>query len=225
MSDVRHEHIALLLSENGPLAPPALRWRIEAQVAERAKQRSPWTWQWPQLTRLAVGATVALIALALVLPRAFDSGGNGEPTVLDAHALSGAEPQAPAPPPLAGQPQLLAAELDGVRFPDWQRAFGWRATGRSSEDLDGRQAETVFYAHEDHQIAYTIVAGEPLPPPPAATHRTVDGVDLALYRAADGHEIASFQRQGKTCVLSGHIEHRSTLVKLASWHADGRLAF
>jgi hypothetical protein len=221
MTGERHQHVARLLGEYGPLAPPALRHRIEAQVAERAERRH---WQWPQMTRLAVGTAVALVALALVLPRVFDSS-SGEPTVLDAHALSSAGPQATAPQSLPSQPQLLAAELDGVRFPNWEPEFGWRATGRSSEELDGRRAETVFYEHDGHEIAYTIVGGEALPAPPTATHRNVDGVELALYRASDGHEIVSFQRQGKTCVLSGHVEHRSTLVKLASWHADGKLTF
>lgn len=223
MSDERHERVSRLLGESGPLAPPALRQRIEAEAAtERSEQRS---WEWPRLARFALGAAIALIALALVLPRIFDSGGKGEPTVLDAHAILGEGPQAAAPPPLDDRPQLLAADFDGVRFPNWEPEFGWKPFGQRSDHLDGRRAETVFYEHEGHEIAYTIVAGEPLPPPPGARHRRVDGVELALYRAEDGHEIVSFQRQGKTCVLSGHVEHRSTMVELATWRADGELSF
>jgi hypothetical protein len=221
MIDERHERVARLLGEHGPSAPPALRQRIEAQAAARAER---WSWQWPQLARFALGAALALVALALLLPPSFDSG-NGDPTVLDAHAILGEGAQAPAPRPLGDHPQLLAADLDGVRFPNWERGFGWTAFGQRSDELDGREAETVFYEHEGHEIAYTIVDGEPLPPPPAATHRRVGGVDLALYRADDGHEIVAFQRQGKTCVLSGHVEHRSTLVELATWRADGRVTF
>ncbi len=221
MTDKRHERVARLLNEHGPSAPPALRQRIEAQAAARAERRR---WQMPQLARFAFGAAVAVAALALLLPLAFDNDG-GEPTVLSVHAILGEGAQAPAPQPLADDPQLLAADLDGVRFPDWEREFGWTAVGQRSEELDGRQAKTVFYEHEGHEIAYTIVGGKPLPAPAGATRRTVGGVDLALYRAEDGHEIVVFQRQGKTCVLSGHVEHRSTLVELASWRADGRLTF
>jgi hypothetical protein len=220
VTDVRHQRVALLLSEYGPLAPPALRLRIAAEAADRAPRQR---WQPPQLARFALGATVAAVALALVLPLAFKS--DGDPTVLDTHALSSGGPRSSAPPALAHQPRLLAADLDGVRFPDWEREFGWKAYGQRHDELDGRQAKTVFYEHEGHQIAYTIIAGEPLPPPSGATHRRVDGVDLAIYHADDGHEIVTFQRQGKTCVLSGHVEHRSTLVELATWRGDGRLTF
>jgi hypothetical protein len=224
MTDERHERVSRLLGEHGPQAPPALRRRIEAQAADRAERRL-WGWELPRLARFALGATVALVALALVLPLVFEGSGEGEPTVLDAHAILGEGPAAPAPGPLTGHPQLLAADFEGLRFPNWEQEFGWKAFGRRSDELDGRRAETVFYEHEEHEIAYTIVDGKPLAPPPGARHRTVDGVDLALYRAPDGHEIVSFQRQGKTCVLSGHVEHRSTMVKLATWHADGSLVF
>jgi hypothetical protein len=219
VTDERHERVARLLSEHGPLAPPALRQRIETQATQHANRRR----RGRQLARFSLVAAAALVLLALVLPLGFDNGRG--PTVLDAHALISRGPQAPAPAPLAGRPQLLGAQLDGLRFPNWKRQFGWTAYGRRDDTLDGRSARTVFYEHTAHRIAYTIVEGKPLPAPSDATHRTVDGVALTEYRDAHGHDIVAFQRQGKTCVLSGHVLHHSTLVKLATWRGDGRVTF
>jgi hypothetical protein len=83
----------------------------------------------------------------------------------------------------------------------------------------------VFYEHQSHTIAYTIISGAPLEIPRDAARRRVNGVDLALLRDEHGHDIVVFQRDGKTCVLSGHVERRSTLVELAAWNGDGQLEF
>jgi hypothetical protein len=38
-----------------------------------------------------------------------------------------------------------------------------------------------------------------------------------------GHEVAVFERDGHTCVIAGHVLHRSTLLKLAAWKGDGKI--
>ena len=48
---------------------------------------------------------------------------------------------------------------------------------------------------------------------------------LVVFDDDHGHTIASFKRGGRTCVLSGHVEHRPTLVNLASWKGDGEVRF
>jgi hypothetical protein len=214
-------HVIELLREHGPLAPPALRARIEAdsEGAERRRRRVS-----RALPRLApVGAiAVFLAALAFALPALF--GGEGVDAT-DAHALSAAGPTAPAPQVQRDDPELLAADVRGVPFPDWERKFGWHAFGQRSDNLDGRSTRTVFYTHEGHKIGYTIVSGSPLQVPGDPDVRRVNGVEVELIRDYHGHDIAVFERQGMTCVLSGHVIHRSTLVELATWQGDGRVRF
>jgi hypothetical protein len=49
-------------------------------------------------------------------------------------------------------------------------------------------------------------------------------VEVQLYR--DGpRTVAVFERAGRTCVLAGVVHREDTLVKLASWRADGALTF
>jgi hypothetical protein len=216
-----HAQVASLLRDNGPLAPPGLRARIDQERA-RAGERSGLLAA-PLRANLApaIGLAAVLVALAVVLPLAF----KGEPTALDAHALITRGAASPAPEPQAGSPELLAAQIDGVTFPRWEEEFGWRAFGSRSDEIDGRETKTVFYTHEGHDIAYTVVSGAPLEAPEGATSREVNGVDLKQYSDDHGHDIVVFERGGHTCVLSGHVEHRSTLVELASWQGDGRVTF
>jgi hypothetical protein len=219
----RHHGVIQALSQNGPLAPPALRWRVEAELSRAHERREA---RRPLLGRLApAGAAVAaLAALALVLPVLF---GGGDPSVLDVHRLSAAGPEAPAPPALPGSENELAAQVDGVHFPNpkLRPGFEWKAVGERSDELDGRTTRTVFYEHEGHLVGYTIVGGSPLTVPPDAELRRKHGVDVALIRDDHGHDIVMFERGGRTCVISGHVEKRSTFVRLATWSGHGQISF
>jgi hypothetical protein len=50
-----------------------------------------------------------------------------------------------------------------------------------------------------------------------------DGLEIALSHDAGhgGHDIAVFERDGRTCVLAGHVMRVSTLVELAAWTGGG----
>jgi hypothetical protein len=221
MTAERHEHVARLLRDRGPLAPSDLRSRLETEIARANERRR---WRGPALTRLAVAGTAvaaSIVALVLLGPALLGS----DPSTTDVHGLSAAGPTAPAPRDQPASPELLAADVEGVPFPRWEPEFGWKAYGRRSDELDGRRTETVFYEHEGHTIGYTIVSGSPLDPPDDAKRHQVNGVDVRVYDDDHGHTIATFERQGHTCVLSGHVEHRPTLVNLASWRGDGRVVF
>jgi hypothetical protein len=220
----QHQGVIRALSQNGPLAPPALRWRIEAERSrahERREARSP------LLGRLApAGAiAVALAALALVLSTLF--GGGQGPSVLEVHGLLARGPEAPAPPTVPGAKHELAAQVEGVSFPnlDLKPGFDWVAVGERSDRLDGRTTRTVFYRHEEHLVAYTIVGGKPLGIPATAEPRRRNGIDVGLLRDQHGHDIAVFERGGKTCVISGHVHKRSSLVRLATWSGHGEVSF
>jgi hypothetical protein len=211
--------VAALLRDAGPLAPPALRERVEAEAEAKRKQRRPAL----SVFGFAVAGAAASLLIAFAL---FGSGLLGDdPTAVEAHGLSARGPDGPAPPVQAQRPELLAAELDGVAFPRWEPEFGWRAYAGRSDELGGRETETVFYEHEGHSIAYTIVSGDPLEAPQGARHVERNGVELATARDDHGHDIVVFERGGKTCVLSGHVEHRSTLLELAAWQGGGRVGF
>jgi hypothetical protein len=212
----RHEHVARLLGDLGPPAPPALRARIEAERRRAAESRAPLF----AGARLAFAGAVGALALAaaVVVPTFFE----GEQIqALDVHALGSRGTEAPAPEPQAGGKSLLAEDVEGVTFPDWDRKFGWRAVGYRADTLADRQTETVFYHHEGHTIAYTIVSGTPLDSPDGAVSRRAGGMDLAELTDDHGHDIVVFERGGHTCVLSGHVEHRDTLAELASWRSGG----
>jgi hypothetical protein len=220
----QHQGVIQALSQNGPLAPPALRWRIEAELSRAHKRRDART---PLLRRLApAGAiAVAMAALALVLSTLF--GGAQGPTVLEVHGLLARGPEAPAPPTVPGAKHELAAQVEGVSFPnlDLKPGFDWVAVGERSDRLDGRTTRTVFYRHEEHLVAYTIVGGKPLGIPASAEPRRRNGIDVGLLRDQHGHDIAVFERGGKTCVISGHVHKRSSLVRLATWSGHGEVTF
>ena len=91
--------------------------------------------------------------------------------------------------------------------------------------LDGRRTTTVFYEHTGHRLAYTIVSGPPLPRPDAARVVRRDGLEIALYRdpGHGGHDVAVFERGGRTCVVAGHVRELDTLLKLAAWKGGGSI--
>ena len=166
---------------------------------------------------LPAGAiAAALILLVLVMP-------GGQPSTVG-RAAGLAQLSATQPPPAASG-DVLRAEVDGVRFPEWGREFGWHETGMRNDVLDGRRTTTVFYEHTGHRLAYTIVSGPPLELPGGARLVRRDGLDIALYRdpGHGGHDIAVFERGGRTCVIAGHVRKLDTLLKLAAWKGGGTL--
>jgi hypothetical protein len=195
-------------------APSSLRARI---AAERPQARAP-----RRRLQLGVGlatAAAAALALFLVLP-----GGVGGPSIAAAaerstHPATGAPPQ-----PLPAQPKLLAESVGGVAFPNWQKKFGWRASGTRSDTLDGRSMTTVFYRKEGRRLGYTIVDGHPLHVPGDAAVVEREGTELHTF-VLDGRYVVTWLRGGHTCTLSGTAVPRAVLVKLAAWNGKGSIPF
>jgi hypothetical protein len=171
----------------------------------------------PALRLALAGALATVLALLAVL-----ASQGGDPTVERAASIS--QLPATARAPNASGP-VLGAEVDGVAFPDWGPEFGWHATGMRNDEIDGRRATTVFYEHEGHRLAYTIVSGPALPRPDQAQTIERDGLELSVYRDPDhgGHDVAVFERDGRTCVVAGHVLELSTLLELASWKGSGSI--
>jgi anti-sigma factor RsiW len=209
-------------------APAGLRARVEAERAERrgggvrrptrARTARPWVRRPAFAGGLAAAAALALL-LALVLP-----GGAGGPSVVEAAELAALPAEAPAPRSDPTEPALLEARAEGLGFPDWAREFGWRASGRRVDEIDGRRAVTVFYEKEGRRIAYTIVSGEALDWPEDARRAAREGIDLRRLRSGD-RTVVTWLRGGHTCVLSGDGTEAGTLLELAAWKGQGAVRF
>jgi hypothetical protein len=196
-------------------APLQLRERIEA---ERRRAQKPARRRRLTLGGALAGATAAAALLVvLLLP-----GGAGGPSVVEAAELGTRPPTEPAPEP--GRPKLLDASAFGLPFPDWAEKFGWEPSGRRVDEIDGRRAVTVFYEKEGREIAYTIVSGDALtaPEPSAAARR--EGTPLR-YVKLDGRTLVTWERGGRTCILSGSDVAATTLLNLAGWKGLGAVPF
>jgi hypothetical protein len=203
----RHQRVMRVLGSGGPAVPDTL----FVPVAEPQPVRRPRLW--PAMAAVAAG--IALAMFVVVLTSTGDDG-------MRAFASISARPATQPTPPSDGK--LLDREFEGVAYPDWSREFGWMAEGGRTDEIDGRRAQTVFYMHHGHRIAYTVISGAPLEPTEGAVTRRVGGVTLTQFR--DGpRDVVTFERNGRTCVLEGEVISAATLVKLASWRADGAVQF
>jgi anti-sigma factor RsiW len=195
--------------------PAALRARVEAERRRERRVRS-------RPAAIAGGiAAVAAAALVLLLTL---PGGAGGPGLARAAALTTKPATGPAPAVSAATPKLLDEAVGDVPFPNWLEEFGWRATGVRTDVIDGRAATTVFYEKDGRRIGYTIVAGDALDVPGGATPAQREGVELAGL-TLDGREVVTWKRGELTCILSGDLVDRETLLKLAAWKGKGDVPF
>jgi anti-sigma factor RsiW len=185
-------------------AHPRGRRRFEALGEQRRR--------WRPLAALAGVGAAAAVALVLVTA-------GGAPSVGDVLDSAGRAPTAAISP---GGGPLLPVDVEGVRFPNYEEKFGWRAVGRRTDDIDGRAVTTVFYERGRERVSYSIVAGEALSEP--------DGEDLEaegtrLRRIGDGNAV-TWRRQGHTCVMDGSSAVGLGIVaELAGWKAKGEVPF
>jgi hypothetical protein len=198
-------------------APAGLRARIGV---ERRTPSAP-----VRRRRLAIGGAlagaVAAVALAavLVLPS-----GTGGPTVVQAAKLAELPATDPLTPPDPTDPRLLEASAEGLPYPNLALEFGWKPAGQRRDEIDGRQATTVFYERRGKRIGYTILSGDAIDPPEGSKSTTLNDVDLSST-SDGGREIVTWLRSGFTCVMSGEGVSEKELLTLASWKGDGAVPF
>ena len=211
-------------------APTALRARVErlprrGRRSTAAPVRSGLGPERPWRLRSALGGAVAIAAAAaLVLALVLPAGSPEGPGVAEAAALATRPASEPAPRRYDGQPGLLDRTADGLRFPRWQPEFGWGATGARADRLDGHQAVTVYYARGRRTLGYTIVAAPALRVPDGAARLGGGRADFRSFRDR-GRVVVTWQRAGRTCVLSARNVGRDTLLALAGWRAEGQLRY
>jgi anti-sigma factor RsiW len=199
-------------------APARLRAQVDRRRGARRAARDG-------RRRVAIGgaitaAAAVALALILVLPGAFSGG----PSVADAAGLAEKPPTQAAPGSVPGTPQLLRAEVDDVPFPNYAAKFGWKPVGARQDDPSGRDATTVYYKKDGRTIAYTIVSGDALDPPSDARSTKHGGVVYRTFRD-DGRTVVTWERDGRTCVLSGKAVRPAELLMLADWRGKGAIPF
>lgn len=196
-------------------APVGLRDRLERE-RQTAKP--------PPRRFVALGGFATAAAAAALLLFTFLPTGGGEQTLHEATQLAARPATQATGPAVASNPKLLAKSGDGVAFPNLEGEFGWRPAGSRSDELDGREATTVYYERGERRIGYTILAGEAIEPPPDSRTTRIAGVDFSGYRE-EGMQAVTWQRQGRTCVLAGRGVSEAELVELASWPGKGAVTF
>ncbi len=187
-------------------APFELRRRVDALAAERPRR------SWRPFAALAGAGAVAAVVLVLLTS-------GGAPSVGDVLDAAGGAPAAAVS--VTGGP-LLDVEVEGVRFPDYREKFGWRAVGRRSDEVDGRDVTTVIYERGGDRVRYSIVAGEALTEPEG---EDVEAEGTRLRRFGAGNAV-TWRRQGHTCVMAGSAGvSPATVAELAGWKAKGEVPF
>lgn len=201
-------------------APAGLRESVAAAHDRAGSARRP-TCRRGLALGLAGAVAAAVLALVLALP----GGAPGGPSVSSAAIVATRAPSEPAPAVVPGQPALLDREVAEIAFPNWARAFGWRATGARSDRIGGRQATTVFYEKGSRRVGYTIVEGPALAKPGGASATTRAGTELRALRLGR-RALVTWRRAGHTCILvGGPGVTRAELLELASWRDGGSLRY
>ncbi len=205
----------------GEEAPAALRARVTlARPPRRRRPVSGLAMRGRAVTAVAASGLAAVFAAVAVLA----VGTTGGLTVAQASEVAARPVQMPAPKPGEESAALPGLRAAGLPYPYWQDAFGYRAVGVRHDRLDGRLATTVFYARGGANVAYTIVAGAPLPAGETTRGTVLQGVSLRAL-TAHGRTVVTWVRAGHTCVLTGDGATVSTLLRLASWRHGGEVPY
>ena len=195
-------------------APQSLRESIEREREHAPASRAPF-WRrhrWGLAAASAAAAALAVVAIALQT-----GGDTTEPSLTEVYAAARLDPTTGAPRPLGGDPPVLDARVDTLKFPDWKGSFGLQAVGRREDELSGRNVTTVVYRNPDGaRLGYAVVAGDALGDDPPGREVTRDG---KTYHLASNSErtIVTWTQQGHTCVIVAPLSVPSSrLVDLAA---------
>jgi hypothetical protein len=208
---------ATLVSSIDVPAPADLRRKVRemTDAAPRARRvpGRPLAW---------AGALAGAAVVLLVLVLALGGGSSTAPTVLQASALA-QRPATQGAPAESSVPGRLAISAAGIPYPYWGQRFGWQAVGARTDSVGGRTVTTVFYsshagASAPRRIAYSIVAGAPLPVPTAGYSIVSHGTGYRVL-ASGTAAVVTWRRAGHTCILVSSGVSAHTLLTLARWQA------
>ena len=206
----QHDALIAIRATEDEEASPALHARVEAMAAQAAADRARVRPRrvFARRRTLAFGSSLAALAAAAAV--LFSSGASG-PSVAEAAQVALAPPRSPAPAVKADEKTLDAA-VDGVAYPYWADAIGWRAVGSRTDAVGGRAIRTVVYEDgRGRRIGYAIAAGSPL----SGAGGTRAGA-FTVVRSGDA-AIVTWLRDGHTCILAARGVDARVLLKLAAW--------
>ena len=207
-------------------APARLRADVERRRQARgsrpgsARASAGRRWSISPRAALVTSAVAATLAVVLVLPGAL----SGSLTVQDAAAFATKTPTAGAPAGVPGTPQLLQESVDNVPFPDYATKFGWKPVGVRHDSRDGRDVTTVYYRKNGRTLAYSIVSGDSLDHPGGARVVRRDDETYRAFRTSN-RTVVTWERGGRTCVISADRGTAAELVTLADWRGKGAIPF
>jgi len=175
---------------------------------------------------LAGALAAVVLALVLILP----AGAPGGPTLGQAAALAGRGATAPAPGSDPHAPSTkLAQSIEALYFPNWQMTFHSPAVGQRSDRINGRLALTVYYAWQEHRIAYTIVGAPSLGVPGGTFLSMTDPPEWAAAEVA-ARKLEASLLEGDLAVEAGGgaveevVDRSAEAVGDHPQDADGRAA-
>lgn len=163
----------------------------------------------PRGLLVGLGITVLAVGIAVAFGVAQDDPGETAVHVVTAQA----QPQEAGAPPAdaRGGPR---AEAFGVPFPNLSPRLGWKPVGRRDDVVDGRGVETVVYARAGRRIAYSVVDGPVLPPPPNGARVVARGPSATEFEAG-GRTAVLATRGGHSVVVSGAGVPRVAVIRAA----------
>jgi hypothetical protein len=199
-------------------APAALRALVGA---ERVRRRPLFG---PRRLGLAAGGFAVVAAALIAAFLVFPDDVSGDSLIAQATAAHAKPVERAAPQEQAGAPTLLDFERHGVVFPAWRTTFAWDAVGERDDTAEGRQIATVLYRKAERSIGYSVISGDRIEPPTNARRVERDGTDVRVLTQGD-RVVVVFERQGRTCVMSGVGVAEATMVELAAWKGRGTVSF
>jgi hypothetical protein len=206
----QHDALIAIRGTDDETASPGLRAMVHAMAAEaRDPAPAPRRRFFGRPRSFAFGASAAALAAAAAV---LMSAGASGPSVAEAAQAALGPPRSPAPA-VKSDEKTLDAAVDGVAYPYWADAIGWRAVGSRTDAVEGRAIRTVVYQDADgRRIGYAIAAGSPL--------SGADGEHDGAFTVArkDGATIVTWLRDGHTCILAAKGVDARVLLKLASWN-------
>lgn len=145
-------------------------------------------------------AAVCVLAVALVVALGRPGDEVGSPSLAQVAAVARLPARAAAPIAIGGARPRLSVAVQGLAFPDWREAFGWRASGRRTDRIGDRAATTVFYRYADERVlGYVIVAGPALRP--GAGRDVIRGGERYRVVTRAGRTTVAWTEAGHTCVI------------------------
>lgn len=194
--------------------------RLQAAVAERRRRALPLRRR--RRVGWIGGLAVAMAAVALAVVFTLPSGTSGGVVIAEAAELQALPSQTGAPG--AASRTLLAIERDGVPFPNYATRFGWRAIGSRTDEVDGRPTTTVTYARAGRRVGYSILGGAAVEVPGDFRRAAREGT-LLRSTEVGARTVVTWEREGRTCVMSAVGVPRDELYDLAGWRGRGTVPF